>query len=68
MKILSINNIDRGEWSRLVAASGTGTWFQTPEAFDFYASQSELFKPFAIGICNLKFESSHILNEFIYKS
>ena len=57
MKILSINNIDRGEWSRLVAASGTGTWFQTPEAFDFYASQSELFKPFAIGICNLKFET-----------
>jgi len=40
-----------------VQTSATGTWFQTPEAFDFYASQPELFKPFAIGICNLKFET-----------
>lgn len=57
MKILSINDINRDEWSRLVSSSTTGTWFQTPEAFDFYASQPELFKPFAIGICNLKFET-----------
>ncbi len=57
MKILSRNNIDRAEWSRLVASSTTGTWFQTPEAYEFYASQPELFKPLAIGICNLKFET-----------
>lgn len=57
MKILSINDINRDEWSRLVSSSTTGTWFQTPEAFDFYASQPELFKPFGIGICNLKFET-----------
>jgi len=50
MKILSINNIDRAEWSRLVASSTTGTWFQTPEAYDFYASMPELFKPFAIAM------------------
>ena len=37
--------------------SSTGTWFQTPEAYDFFASQPELFLPFAIGICNLKFET-----------
>ena len=54
---MSGNDIDRNEWSRLVVSSSTGTWFQTPEAFDFYASQPELFKPFAIGICNLKFET-----------
>ena len=55
--VLTYEQIDRNEWSRLVASSTTGTWFQTPEAFDFYASQPELFKPFAIGICNLKFET-----------
>ena len=57
MKILSINNIDRKEWSALVATSATGTWFQSPEAYDFFASMPELFKPFAIGICNLKSET-----------
>ena len=55
--VLTYEQIDRNEWSKLVASSSTGTWFQTPEAFDFYASQPELFKPFAIGICNLKFET-----------
>lgn len=52
MKILSINNIDRSEWSRLVAISSTGTWFQSPEAYDFYASLPELFKPFVLGVEN----------------
>ena len=57
MRVLTFKDIDRNEWSRLVASSTTGTWFQTPEAYEFYASQPELFKPFAIGICNLKFET-----------
>lgn len=52
MKILLENNINRNEWSRLVAASETGTWFQTSEAYDFYASMPELFIPFAIGLEN----------------
>ncbi len=52
MKILSINNIDRAEWSRLVQSSATGTWFQSPEAYDFFASMPELFKPFVIGLEN----------------
>lgn len=52
MKILSINDINRDEWSGLVASSTTGTWFQTPEAYEFYASMPELFKPFAIGLEN----------------
>ena len=34
----------------MVKASATGTWFQTPEAYEFYASMPELFKPFAIGV------------------
>lgn len=52
MKILSINNIDRAEWSRLVASSTTGTWFQSMEAYEFFASMQELFRSFAIGLEN----------------
>lgn len=52
MKMLSINNIDHKEWSRLVQSSSTGTWFQRPEAFDFFASMPELFKPFVVGLEN----------------
>ncbi|MBR4705524.1 MAG: GNAT family N-acetyltransferase [Paludibacteraceae bacterium] len=50
MQLLTQTKIDRTEWSRLVASSATGTWFQTPEAFDFFNAQKELFKPFAIAI------------------
>lgn len=52
MRILQNKDIDRGEWGALVAASSTGTWFQSPEAYDFFASQPELFKPFAFGLEN----------------
>lgn len=31
-------------------ASATGTWFQTPEAYCYYESLPELFRPFAVGI------------------
>lgn len=50
MSILSVNSIDRAEWSQLVKTSATGTWFQTPEAYDFYASLPELFHPFVVGV------------------
>ena len=50
--VLTYEKIDRNEWSKLVASSSTGTWFQTPEAFDFYASQPELFMPFVVGVEN----------------
>jgi len=52
MKILSENNIDRTAWAKLVKTSTTGTWFQAPEAYDLFASQPELFKPFVFGIIN----------------
>ena len=52
MKVLSRNDINRDEWSALVASSATGNWFQSPEAYEFYASQPELFKPFAFGLEN----------------
>lgn len=52
LKILFNNEIDRTAWSSLVLFSSTGNWFQTPEAYDFFAGQPELFKPFAFGLIN----------------
>jgi len=49
-KILSYSEIDRQQWSELVRTSETGTWFQSPEAYDFYASLPELMEPFVYGI------------------
>ena len=45
--ILTYNQIDRQQWSELVRMSETGTWFQSPEAYDFFASMPELMEPFA---------------------
>ena len=50
IRVLTYKEIDRGEWSRLVQTSATGTWFQTPEAYEFFASQPKLFKPFLVGV------------------
>ena len=52
MTILSFQNINRAEWSALVKASASGTWFQSAEAYEFYASMLEFFKPFAYGLEN----------------
>lgn len=52
MKILSSSEIDRDAWRKLVETSGTGTWFQTPEAYDFFASMPELFRPFVFGVAS----------------
>ena len=52
MRILSGNNIDRTGWSKLVKTSATGTWFQTPEAYCFYESMPEFFRPFVVAIIN----------------
>lgn len=48
--ILSYEEIDRQEWSRLVRTSATGTWFQTPEAYCFYESMPEFFRPFVVAV------------------
>lgn len=52
MQIVDFNNIDKSQWHSLVKASATGTWFQTLEAYDFFASQPSLFQPFVIAIEN----------------
>ena len=50
-KILTYEEeIDREEWSKFVQSSSTGTWFQTPEAYSFYESMPEIFRPFVVAI------------------
>ena len=48
--ILTYNQINRQQWSELVRTSETGTWFQSPEAYDFFASLPELMEPFVYGV------------------
>ena len=51
-KILTYEHIDRAAWAELVQTSETGTWFQTPEAYEFFASMPELFRPFVVGVAS----------------
>ena len=50
LHVVCDKDIDRRAWSRLVAESQTGTWFQSPAAYDFFASQPELFDVFAVAL------------------
>jgi lipid II:glycine glycyltransferase (peptidoglycan interpeptide bridge formation enzyme) len=43
-------DIDREAWQRLVQESRTGTWFQSPEAYAFYASMPAILKPYVIAV------------------
>ena len=49
MRILTYNDIDQQQWQALVERSPYATWFQTPEAYMFYAAVSAELTPFAIG-------------------
>ena len=59
-QILNYSEIDRQQWSELVRTSETGTWFQSPEAYDFYESLPDIFRPFVVGISNLGFQNSSL--------
>lgn len=58
LKILTYNEINREHWSRLVRESRTGTWFQSLEAYELYASLPDIFHPIAIGISNTESRNS----------
>ena len=48
--IRTYEEIDKREWKALVEKSSTGTWFQTPEAYAFFASMPDLFHPFVVAV------------------
>ena len=49
-RVLTYPDIDPQQWHALVDRSPYATWFQTPEAYEFYAANPEEMTPFAVGI------------------
>lgn len=49
-RILTYSDIDLTAWQSLVDSSPYATWFQTPEAYQFYAAVHNEMTPFAIGV------------------
>ena len=52
IQILTYNEINKQQWQLLVEQSATATWFQTPDAYEFYASLPAEMQPFAVGVEN----------------
>ena len=50
IKILTYHEIDIQQWQALIDRSPYATWFQTQEAYEFYAANPEEMTPFAVGI------------------
>lgn len=48
--LFTYSDIDPHQWQSLVERSPYATWFQTPEAYRFYASVHNEMTPFAFGI------------------
>lgn len=49
-QLLTYHDIDPTAWQTLVDTSPYATWFQTPEAYQFYAAVHNEMTPFAFGI------------------
>jgi lipid II:glycine glycyltransferase (peptidoglycan interpeptide bridge formation enzyme) len=52
INILTYHDIDQQQWQQLIEQSATATWFQTPEAYEFYASLPAEMQPFTVGVEN----------------
>ena len=50
IQLLTYPDIDPQQWQALVDRSPYATWFQTKEAYDFYAANPSEMHPFAIGV------------------
>lgn len=50
IKLLTYNQIEPQQWQALIDRSPYATWFQTKEAYEFYASNPEEMTPFALGV------------------
>ena len=49
-RVLTYPDIDPQQWQALIDRSPYATWFQTKEAYEFYASLLEEMTPFAVAI------------------
>ena len=50
IKLLTYPDIDPQQWQALIDRSPYATWFQTKEAYEFYAANKEEMTPFAVGV------------------
>ena len=50
IKLHTYNEIDQQQWNELIKTSLTATWFQTREAYEFYAQVPTEMSPFAVGV------------------
>lgn len=50
--ISTYKDIELDSWNILVQTSNTSTWFQSAEAYNFYASLPDLFEPFVYVVEN----------------
>lgn len=48
--LTNISQIDRKAWKQLIASSPVASWFQTPEAYDFFASVPASVEPFVVAV------------------
>lgn len=48
--LTNIKDIDRTAWAEMVRKSPTRNWFQAPEAYEFFSSLPELFRPFVVAL------------------
>ena len=50
IKLLTYSDIDPQQWQALIDRSPYATWFQTREAYEFYAANPDEMTPFAFGV------------------
>ena len=50
IKLLTYHEIDPQQWQALIDRSPYATWFQTKEAYEFYAANPDEMMPFAYGV------------------
>ena len=60
IRTLTYHDIDPQQWSELVQSSTTATWFQTDEAYEFFASNPEEMTPFAVGVVELEVKGERL--------
>lgn len=64
MRILTYNDIDQQQWQALVERSPYATWFQTPEAYRFYAANPAEMTPFVYAVAEeVKGEDNEVRGE-----
>lgn len=60
IQLLKYPDIAPQQWNELVQSSPTATWFQTKEAYEFYASNPEEMTPFAYGVVELEVKGERL--------